>query len=226
MEVMFESYLRSKMKNEKTVRGYVKDINMFLDYLKQMTKSIEDVKESDVKEYNLMLMEKDYSNNTVARKNSALRLYFKYLRRTGKMYINPMEDIKQPELQQRYNEITEKMIKELMESIDNERDNLMIAMMYYEKIKPIEFLKMKKQNYDLKTNILYLENKVVLLKEETKVRMINYIGKMGEENRMFLNQHSKELTPSGVYFIIKKYLKNIGKEEIRPIDFTKKETKE
>ena len=40
MEVMFESYLRSKMKNEKTVRGYVKDINMFLDYLKQITKKI------------------------------------------------------------------------------------------------------------------------------------------------------------------------------------------
>lgn len=226
MSYGFENFLRERMRTEKTIKGYKQDVKMFLDYMEEKQIEEKDIKEVDVKEYIITLMEKQYSNNTIARKNSALRLYFKHLRKTGVLMHNPMEDIKQPELQTRSTEVTEAIIDELLDIAENERDKLMICLMYYEKIKPVDFLKLKKDKYDVENNILYLEDRVKLLQPQTKTLMLTYIKEKEEKEILFINQHKKNLSPSGVYFIIKKYLKEIGREEIRPIDFTKKEKKD
>lgn len=226
MEVLFESFLRRKAMTPKTIEGYKQDVNMFLEYMEEKEIDIKKIREMDVKEYILTLMEGDYKNNTIARKNSALRQYFKFLRGTGEIISNPMEDIKQPELEKRFNEVNPAIIEELLSVVEIPRDRLMISLMYYEKIKPKDFLDLKKESYDEKQNILKLESKLVLLKEKTQEEIVPYIREKEENELLFISARKQKLTPSGVYYLIKKYLKEIGREEIRPIDFTKKEIHE
>ena len=73
------------MKNEKTVKGYVKDIELFLHFLTHENIKLIQTKEIHIRQFNYSLKEKGYSEHTIARKNSALRLFFKFLRKQGAM---------------------------------------------------------------------------------------------------------------------------------------------
>lgn len=180
------------------------------------------MKETHVKKFNLKLNESGYSNHTIARKNSSLRLYFKYLRKEGYMVINPMEDIKQPNLPKREHLLTNEdfLLIEEKASIDKERDLLLLSLAYYDKVKISEIIKLKRSSFDKQQGVLYLENRAVALSVKTK--NILEQSQTNENNYLVVNQHNKPLSISGAYFIIKNYFESIGKPELRPVDLYRK----
>lgn len=215
----FELYLHEVIKNEKTIRAYVKDVESFLTYIKEEEIQIGQIKEIHVKKYNLFLAENQYSNHTIARKSSALRLFFKYLRKQGIMQGNPMEDIKQPQLLQRESKISEDEQQQLEEIIESPRDKLLFRLLLHEGLRISEVLSCAKKHYHHAQGIIYLPNRAVTLSEGTK-KMVESI-KGDEETLLICGAKNKALTESGIYFILKRYFREVNRPDLRPIDLIK-----
>jgi len=175
-----------------------------------------------IKRYQIMLTEKGYSNHTIARKISALRLYFKHLRKEGIMTHNPIEEIKQPILEKRESKMTmeeAEKLKELMKR--DERDFLIFCLLFTEKIKLSELITIKQKDYNLHQGILYLQKRALSLQEETKRTIQNYLKEGENDSFLVKSLKGKPLTEPGAYFIVKGYLKEIGRDDLRPIDLVK-----
>ena len=195
---------------------------MFSEFLEKEAINVVKMKEAHVKKFNLYLHEHGYSNHTIARKNSSLRLYLKFLRKEGVMVHNPMEDIKQPKLTVREESFTEEDYQMLTKETMSERDQLLLALAYLDKVKVRDILSLKKEQYEKHQGIIYLAKKAVLVHPKTKVLLD---AAFENEHLYFVtNQHGKPLTESGAYFVFKQYFEKIGKPHLRPVDVFKKKT--
>lgn len=218
----FEEYVKREFENEKTIQGYVYDANAFSIYIKNEGIPWQQIKERHITQYNTLLKRKGYSDNSIARKNSSLRLFLKYLRKQGIMIHNPMEDVRQPTLQKREVEWKEEEKKRLEEMMKKEaRDYLLYVFLQYEKIKISEIVSLKWNQIDIQNHIIYLEKKAVSLKEETIQLLGNWKEKESEQEFIFTNRQGNMLSVNGAHFIIKKYLKEIQREDLRPNDLMK-----
>lgn len=134
------------------------------------------------------------------------------------MLHNPMEDIKQPRLEKREIIIEKHDLNHMEDVLTNDRDRLLFYFAYYEKIKASEMISIGKKDYDGKQGVLFLNNKkAIILNEKTKT-VLERLIKNEEVEHLIYNQHYKPMTESGIYYILKKHLKQIGKPEIRPMD--------
>lgn len=220
----FEQFIKEKYKNEKTINGYIKDVEDFINYSKKEDIKIPKIKESDIKRYNIKLAKEGYSNHTIARKNSSLRLYFKFLRKTGFMIENPMEDIKQPTLQKKQIKVNEKIEEKIITVIKEEgnlRDMLLFHLLRREKIKLSEIIKLRVKDYNKNQGILYTQKKAIVTDEKTKELVNQIIVSKDSEEYILTNHRGKRLTEPGAYYLIKKYLREVNELQIRPIDLTK-----
>ena len=217
----FESYLETKFNNEKTITGYIYDANAFCEYIKKEEVPWQQVKERHIKHYNSSLKKQGYTDNSIARKNSSLRLFLKHLRKQGIMIHNPMEDIHQPTLQKRDVQLREEEKQRLEELMKKEaRDYLLYVFLQREKMKVSEIVSLRWSQIDMQNHIAYLTKKAIPLQEET-VALLKEWKTEEQEEFLFPNQQGKSLSVNGVHFIVKKYLKEIEREDIRPNDLTK-----
>lgn len=218
----FKIFLEKKYEQEKTINGYLNDLKVFDEYIEKENIKVAQIKETQIKRFMLFLREKGYSNHSISRKLSALRLYFKHLRKEGVMLHNPMEDIKQPMTEKRNVTLTKEevvQIKELMK--ENPRDLLLFTLVVDEKIKVSDVISLQVKSYHVQQGILYLPKKAVSLSEPTNELIKTYIKGKEAEEVLFKNQHNKLLKESGAYYILKTYLKNIDREDVRPLDLSK-----
>lgn len=192
---------------------------MFVGYLEEEGIVVSKIRETTIKQFNLKLHESGYSNHTIARKNSSLRLFLKFLRKEGVMVENPMDDIRQPLLTKRDVTFTPDNFQEMYNSATNIRDKLLMSLAYNDKIKVSDMILVKAENYEKNNGVLYLGNKAKLLSEKTRDILKN--EEIFENEFLLVNQHGKKLSESGAYFIIKSYFEKIGKKELRPIDLYK-----
>lgn len=216
--------MNQKYSNKKTVKSYLNDVNEFLQYLRKEDIKVFQTKENDIKRYIIMLKENGMSNHTIARKNSSLRTYFKFLRKQGVMVHNPFEDIRQPRLEKRQVSLTEEEKSKLyavLEEEKNKRDELIFRFMMEDKIKPAEMIQMAAKDYQKQQGIMYSPKRAVVISEKTKAALAEYIEGKEEKEFLFTNQHGKPLSESGIYFVIKNYLKTAELSNIRPIDLLK-----
>lgn len=218
----YEDYINNKYENKKTARGYINDCKMFLEFIEEKNVLPEKTKEMHIMQYQITLKEKGYSNHTIARKISSLRIFFKYLRITKKMQHNPLEEIKQPMVEKREEKLSYKQWGELMEAVgDNERDKLFLTLIYKEKIRINDLIKINVEDYNKNQGILYLEKKAVSLESETKKMLDTHVEEKNGYDFLFNSKRGEVLTEAGAYFIVKSYLKKIGLEYLRPIDLVK-----
>lgn len=218
----FREFVEEKYENEKTINGYIKDVELFKEFLNENKIKDNEVKHVNIKQYQIKLTEMGYSNHTIARKISSLRLYFKYLRKSGVMENNPLEDVKQPILEKRDDKLSEEKWNEIKILLEGkERDLLMMYFIYKEKIKIKELIEIRVKDYNKEQGILYLKKRAISLEEETKEILNTYLGEKEEEKFIFESSRESKLTEPGAYFIIKTYLKKVGCENLRPIDLVK-----
>lgn len=218
----FEEYLKREFENEKTIQGYMYDANAFSSYIKNEEVPWQQIKERHIVQYNILLKRKGYSDNSIARKNSSLRLFLKHLRKQGIMIHNPMEDIKQPTLKKREVDLREEEKIKLEEMMKKEaRDYLLYVFLQYEKIKISEIVTLQWNQIDVHNHIIYFEKRAVSLQTETIELLKVWKEENNQQEFVFHNQQGNSLSVNGAHFIIKKYLKEIDREDLRPNDLMK-----
>lgn len=163
MELWTDSFLKylaaERNYSSATIQSYAKDLSMFQEFLEEQNPdaSWTAVEAEDVREWVIYLMDdQKMAATSVNRRLSAMRSFYKYLRRVGWVSINPMEKVVAPKKKRPLPYyVRESEMDKLLEltaedrSFRGIRDRLVLMMFYETGIRRAELLGMTDASVDL-----------------------------------------------------------------------------
>ncbi|PIE87197.1 MAG: integrase [Bacteroidetes bacterium] len=207
--------------SEHTVVAYRKDIEQFLEFAK--IKNLDECKEVNarlIRGWMVDLMEEEYATQSVNRKLSTLRTFFKWLKKEGVITENPMKLIRGPKNNKRLPSfVQQKQLSDVnlstifSDDFDGIRDRLMFELLYQTGIRLSELIGLKESNVS--------KSQIKVLGKRNKERIIpisNSLSELIEKYRLERRQLSvstdallvlksgKILYPKFVYRRINNYL--------------------
>lgn len=202
-----------------TVNGYLKDLDLFLEYLNENNiKHFKDVEYQDIRLYINYLYDLKYNNKTISRHISSLRSFFKYLSVNNIICNNPCILISNPKLDKKLPkylnfEDTEK----LLNAFDNNnyiglRNSLILEMLYSTGMRVSEIASVKKNDISISSKSITVTgkgNKERIVYFGT--RCLNLINDYLKKSYNKLNRKDSE------YLFLSKTGKKINDREIRTI---------
>lgn len=212
--------------SENTIVNYEKDIDEFILFLKKdgITK-LNNVDYSIVKDYLMELYNKKYSRNSVSRKLSSLRSFFKFLHAKNKINMNPFNLVSSPKKEKRlpkflYNDDIERIfdIPDTTKPL-GQRDYLILELLYDTGIRVGELVSIKLKDIDFSNKTIHIlgkgnKERIVLFGaylDDILNIYLNYGRKEILENKnseyLILNGHGKNITTRGVRLIIENIIK-------------------
>lgn len=224
---LFLKYLNyQKGYSENTIINYENDIKEFLEFLnKENIDNLKEVNYSIVRFYLMDLYNKKFSRNSVSRKLSSLRSFFKYLHNEEIVKINPFSLISSPKKEKKlpkflYNEDIEKIFNiPNTKTVLGKRDSLILELLYDTGVRVGELVNIKINdiNYDDRSiKILGKGNKerIVLYGTYAEIALKEYINNgrnellKGKNNEyLILNANGNNITTRGIRLIIDKIIK-------------------
>ena len=173
MELWTDSFLKylaaERNYSSATIESYAKDLSMFQEFLEEQNPNASwtAVEAEDVREWVIYLMdEQKMAASSVNRRLSAMRSFYKYLRRVGQVSINPMEKVVAPKKKRPLPYyVRESEMDRLLEltaedrSFKGIRDRLVLMMFYETGIRRAELLGMTDASVDLVTKQIKVTGK-------------------------------------------------------------------
>ena len=236
----FLNYLKNvKNTSDNTVLSYKRDLLRFADFLGYRgIKSVLDITEDCVFDYESSLRDENFSAATITRHNAALKSFFRYLLENGNIDDNPAEKLKSPKIQKKdirilsTVEIENLLSQDFGDDAKGKRDRAILELMYATGLKASEITGLKLENVDLGLGCLRLE----FGKKRERVRLVPYGKKAKEalnayllksriellagaedEGTLFLNCSGMPMSRQGLWKIIKTYVKKAGiRDDITP----------
>ena len=236
----FISYIESeKYYSDYTVLNYRKDILEFKRYLRNENfGSLINFGNNAEKHYLAYLNQhvdsdgKHYKTRTVARKLSSLRSFYKYLAREGFVKQNKFLEVSSPKLDRvlpkfLYLEEIESMFDCIDTTTDlGKRDYCLLEFMYGTGVRVSELCNIEITDIDFSSHQVIVTGKgnkerylplhqliVDELNEYLMTARVNLasINKETQSNKLFLNNHGKQLTPRGVRDILERIVSKASK---------------
>ncbi len=222
----FLSYLSyQKNYSKHTITNYKNDIDEFLAFINTQNIKPKKVSYSDIRFYLMELYNKNYSRNSVSRKLSSLRSFYKYLLKENKIKDNPFLLVSSPKKEQRlpkflYHEELDKLFStpDITTPL-GQRNLLILEMLYATGMRVSELVNVKIKDIDQFNKIIRVVGKgnkerlVVygayceeILEEYLKDGRVELL-KGNNTDILLLNNQGKPLTDRGVRLIIDKLMK-------------------
>lgn len=218
----FLKYLNSNGYSKSTISNYSFGLKNFFNYLNKKEIDSVNFKNQDIINFKKTLIDKN-SGQTINSKIFAIKKYVEYLKETKNIDLNWNIDI--IKIKNKKNIIPIKNINKLLNyiskdnknNITQERDKLLIKMLYYTGFRTKELLKVAPKN--ISDNIVKLHNKNIILNSDLADCIKDYIKKFNIKNEQYIffsyggqklnfNSH---LTEKSVQDIFNKYKKIIDK---------------
>ena len=193
MELWTDSFLEylgaERNYSPATLESYAKDLTEFQEFLEGLNPdaSWTAVEAGDVREWVIYLLDdQKMTAASVNRKLSALRTFYKYLRRVGRVNINPMEKVVAPKKKRPLPYfVRESEMDRLLDltaedrSFKGIRDRLILMMFYETGIRRAELLGMTDASVDLSTKQIKVTGKrnkqrIVPFGEELESEIVAY----------------------------------------------------
>lgn len=228
---------KQKMYSLNTKKNYEIDINEFMNYLKDKEINYVDVNYEFIKEYLVFMYNKKYKRNTIARKLSSLRSFYKYLFNNNVIKTNPFKYVKTPK--------KEKMLPKYLSVVDLEtifnvpnlnfnlgqRDRLILEILYATGIRVGELVEIKVSDID------FFNKEIKVNGKGSKQRIVEfgdycfeYINLFLNDGRekilkkhnktssyLIINDHGDKITTRGVELLIDKIIKKAAlKRKVTP----------
>ncbi len=229
----FLNYLRvEKNYSDKTIKSYEDDLNSFS---LEINKSLLDVTEEDIIEYLKVLKNNKYKKTSVSRKISSLKSFYKYINfKKIKEGYNPTTYILYPKRDRKlpnfieYNEL-EELIRSSLEGKNQERNNLIIELLYATGMRVSELVNIKINDIDFNDQSIRVMGKgskerIVYFGEYALNAMNSYIK--GERKEVLKNINSEWLFPNKkgehlstrmIELIVDKLMRNVSiKSKVSP----------
>lgn len=237
LKLFLDYIIKQKKYSLNTSKNYEIDILDFFSYLNKEQIDYLDVDYDVIKGYLVMLYDKKLSRNSVARKLSSLRSFYKFLFNNGKISTNPFKYVATPKKEKRLPKYLSFEDIELIFNIPDistplgQRDKLVLEVLYATGIRVSELVNIKLSDID------FSKNEVKILGKGNKERIdpfgeycldsLNLFvndgrNKILEKNHilsdyLILNARGNKITTRGIEKIIDNVVKKAAlKKKISP----------
>lgn len=220
---------------ENTLVSYRSDLFDYLAFLrKRKVESPEQADKDTIMAYLYMLQMKERSSATVSRHLAALRSFFSFLVREGRLAKDPTADLESPKLPQKLPRVltVEEVDLLLGQPMSGEpaglRDKAMLELLYATGIRVTELVSLDLDQVHIDNGFIRCfgkgeKERMVPLGDVAARCLQEYLDrgrcKLIRENNQsfFLNQHGRRLTRQGFWKILKKYARSAGiTKEVSP----------
>lgn len=228
MDTYIEKYLEylkiQKNYSINTIEGYKEDIEFFKEFLDKNSYNFLEVEYKDIRQFFNYMDNLKLSKNTISRKISSLRNFYKYLARNNYIKYNPFSLTKGPKKDKLlpkflyYNELEEMFNVCDITTFYGLRDRLILEILYATGIRvgELEYMKIKDINlYENKIKILGKGNKerIVYFGEYTREILDLYLKQRTDKNEyLLINNHKERLTSRGIRYILNKIIEKTSIE--------------
>lgn len=228
MDTYIEKYLEylkiQKNYSINTIEGYKEDIEFFKKFLNKNNYNFLEVEYKDIRQFFNYMDDLKLSKNTISRKISSLRNFYKYLARNNYIKYNPFSLTKGPKKDKLlpkflyYNELEEMFNVCDLTTFYGLRDRLILEILYATGIRvgELEYMKIKDINlYENKIKILGKGNKerIVYFGEYTREILDLYLKQRTDKNEyLLINNHKERLTSRGIRYILNKIIEKTSIE--------------
>lgn len=223
----FEKYIKNEKRySQYTLKAYTNDLDQFRLFCENNLNLIElpSVNSKNIRSYIVHLLDTGLSENSLNRKLSTLKSFYKYLLKEGIIESNPLDHIKRLKKKKKLPEfLTEEQLNRLFDEIEfsndftGVRDKLIIEMIYDTGIRVSELIYLKVQNIDTKLRTIKVlgkrnKERIIPYPETLNLTIFNYQKLVNElisdckSPYFFLTSKGDKLYPELVYRIVKKYL--------------------
>ena len=219
-----------------TINAYRKDLESFATYIKlhyQLT-NLAKVEYPIIRDWIVHLSSTGIKSQSINRKCSTLKSYFKFLQKLGEIDQSPMQFHRQLKTNPKLVvPLTEKEFQAVIEMYDHShfegsRDALILELLYTTGMRRAELLSLTltaidRNNQQLqvvgkrnKTRIIPLLPKVIS-QIDSYLAHRNKIEKAKYSKRLFVNRKGEKLSPSHIYKCVTAYLAKVStKEKVSP----------
>ena len=228
---------KQKNYSKHTNINYEIDINEFREYLIKEHINYLDVDYEIIKGYLVYLYDKKLSRNSIARKLSSLRSFYKYLFNTNLININPFKYVSAPKKEKilpKYltvEELESLFNTPLLESPLGQRDRLILELLYATGIRVSELVNIKIVDIDFSKKEIFINGKgnkqriacfgdfaldyINLFIEEGRKKILEKHKKNSEY--LIINEKGNKITTRGIEKLIDNITKKAGlKKKITP----------
>jgi integrase/recombinase XerC len=229
MITSFLEYLVLERKYSKhTVTAYRKDITSFFEFcvVEYEAKNLKDINYSQIRSWIVKLVDEGISNNSINRKVSSLKSFYKFLQKTEQIKSNPLTKHKSLKVAKKVQvPFTSKEINEVINNLEFEgdfkslRNKLIVELFYSTGMRRAELVNLKI------TSINFQSKTVKVLGKRNKERLIPLIPsvlKTVEEylifkneivvdnDYLFITEKGKKIYETLVYRVINNYFSNVS----------------
>ena len=222
--------LIDKNYSKNTIDAYRNDLEMFNKFV---NKTINNIDDSDIKNYLKYLKDNKHNERSIARNTSSLRSFYKFLIINKHVKTNPMENITSIKLSKKLPDIL--TIDEINKILDikitdnySVRNKAMLELIYAAGLRVSELINLKTYDIDTLENIVRTMGKgnkerIIPIGEYATNALNSYLSirytflKKEINDYLFLNNHGIKMTRQGFFKIIKKLAQdNNIKKDISP----------
>ncbi len=218
----FKIFLTQKKKSSNnTIQSYIRDLNQFISFCNLRKLDANNISSNDINKYLEYLSSMGKSEATKTRVIAALRCYYRFLKASGFVESNPLEEIHTKKVDKKLpNVLDSREIIKLLNSPDGTdlksvRDRAMLELLYATGIKVSELIEVKLSDINLQIGILHLHDKkerIIPLYPAAVRAISNYIINVrpalvlnDREELLFTNMSGQALSRQGLWKIIKHY---------------------
>ncbi len=225
----FLRYVRyEKNYSSHTVLSYKRDVNQFAVHLSRATDGvvIENADRDNIREWVATMIENGVSSRTVARKLSALRLFYSFLIKYGVIADTPIHDISLPKIKKTLPVfVRPSLMDEVLDAQNGDsdfstiRDNLIILLFYMTGIRRAELIALRDIDVDVLSRQIKVTGKrnrqrLVPFGEELAEMIDEYrrlrVAEVGNENSaFFVKDNGEELYPMYVQRLVHERLVSV-----------------
>ncbi|SDE51281.1 tyrosine-type recombinase/integrase [Riemerella columbipharyngis] len=210
-----------KRYSQHTIIGYKKDLEDFLDYIRE-TESSEDLKKMNkrvIRNFMIALSEQNLTKRTINRKLSALRSFYLYLLKIQEIDASPMESIQSlkfyADKQIPFSKEEMQHLKGILGTPENTLPRLIIEMLYQTGMRRAELCNLLSKNVNLNNRELKIIGKgskarFVPISENLVSDLQNYDNQKNtvqkESLYFFSKEDGKKISEKFVYSTVNTYL--------------------
>jgi len=203
-----------------TLSSYKRDLVRFDKYLKDnKVPSMINVNRSIISAFITVLSSFGLNAASIERSIAAIKSFFGYLIREGRIRTNPTSDIKLPQKSKKLPKALSMLeARNLVEAAKDPRDKAMLELLYGAGLRASELTSLTLNDVNLDVGFVKCfgkggKERIVPIGNSAVSAIKQYVRSGREKldsKTLFLDNHGNKLTRQGLWFIVKKYVRSSG----------------
>lgn len=198
-----------------TVRAYKQDIQQFIDYFKESGQGVD---RHTIRDFIAYIYLGTQKKTTIRRKVSAVRSFYTFLLRQGKIAKNPFDAITSPKIDKMLPEIlTEKEMIEFLNRLPGEtfieiRNQAVFEFLYATGMRISELTGLRLENISLEEGLVRVlgkgkKERIIPFNQSARAILLRYLSEVREKfkipiDRVFLNARGKPITDRAIEMLL------------------------